>query len=57
MGRQVNLHPVVVILVFLVMGKLSGFIGILLAVPTAAVLVTLIDEFAPKELPTDTTLH
>jgi len=49
MGRQVNLHPVVVILTFLVMGKLLGFIGILLAVPAAAVFVTLIDEFAPKE--------
>jgi predicted PurR-regulated permease PerM len=54
MGKQVNLHPVVVILVFLVMGKLLGLIGILLAVPAAAVLVTLIDEFAPKVLPADT---
>ncbi|MGA7937408.1 MAG: AI-2E family transporter [Kovacikia sp.] len=48
MGKQVDLHPVVVILVFLVMGKLLGLIGIVLAVPTAAVLVTLIDEFVPK---------
>lgn len=45
MGKQVNLHPVLVILTFLVMGKLLGFIGVLLAVPTVAVLVTLIDEF------------
>ncbi|MGA7932022.1 MAG: AI-2E family transporter [Kovacikia sp.] len=49
MGQQVRLHPVVVILTFLVMGKLLGFIGVLLAVPAAAVLVTLIDEFTPKE--------
>lgn len=51
MGQQVNLHPVVVILTFLVMGKLLGFIGILLAVPAAAVFVTFIDEFAPKDAP------
>jgi predicted PurR-regulated permease PerM len=57
MGKQVDLHPVVVILIFLFMGKLSGLIGVLLAVPTAAVLVTLIDEFAPKELPVETTTN
>lgn len=55
MGRQVHLHPVFVILTFLVMGKLLGFIGILLAVPIAAVLVTLIDEFIPKAIPIDKT--
>ena len=47
MGRQVNIHPVMVILTFLVMGKLFGFVGVLLAVPAAAVIVTLIDEFVP----------
>ena len=56
MGKQVDLHPVVIILVFLVMGKLLGLIGIVLAVPTAAVLVTLIDEFVPKVLPIDTAI-
>ncbi len=56
MGRQVHLHPVGIILTFLVMGKLLGFIGILLAVPIAAVLVTLIDEFIPKANPVDTTV-
>lgn len=45
MGQQVNLHPIIVILTFLVMGKLLGFAGVLLAVPTVAVLMTLIDEF------------
>ncbi|SRR5579883_750733 len=55
MGQQVNLHPVVVILTFLVMGKLLGFIGILLAVPAAAVFVTLIDEFAPQATPAEVT--
>ncbi|MBH8574608.1 AI-2E family transporter [Nostocaceae cyanobacterium CENA369] len=49
MGQQVNIHPVMVIVTFLVMGKLFGFIGVLLAVPAAAVIITLIDEFTPKE--------
>jgi predicted PurR-regulated permease PerM len=48
MSQQVNLHPVIVILVFLIMGKLLGFVGILLAVPAAAVFVTLIDEFLTR---------
>lgn len=54
MGQQVHLHPVVVILTFLVMGKLLGLIGILLAVPAAAVLITLVDEFMPKAMPVET---
>lgn len=45
MGREVNLHPVMVIVTFLVMGKLLGLIGVVLAVPIAAILVTLLDEF------------
>jgi predicted PurR-regulated permease PerM len=49
MGRQVNINPVMVIVTFLVMGKLFGFIGVLLAVPAAAVIITLIDEFMPEE--------
>lgn len=49
MGQQVNIHPVMVILTFLVMGRLLGFIGVLLAVPAAAIIVTLIDEFTLKQ--------
>ncbi|MEH1835311.1 MAG: AI-2E family transporter [Nostoc sp.] len=49
MGKQVNIHPVMVIVTFLVMGKLFGFIGLLLAVPAAAVIITLIDEFTLEE--------
>ena len=49
MGQQVNIHPVMVIVTFLIMGKLFGFIGLLLAVPAAAVIITLIDEFTPEE--------
>ncbi|HEY9600012.1 MAG TPA: AI-2E family transporter [Allocoleopsis sp.] len=51
MGKQVHLHPVMIIITFLIMGELLGFIGVLLAVPTAAVIVTLVDEFTPKEPP------
>ncbi|MEH2030940.1 MAG: AI-2E family transporter, partial [Nostoc sp.] len=50
MGQQVNIHPVMVIVTFLVMGKLFGFIGVLLAVPAAAVIITLIDEFTVRSL-------
>ncbi|MEH2069678.1 MAG: AI-2E family transporter [Nostoc sp.] len=53
MGQQVNIHPVMVIVTFLVMGKLFGFIGVLLAVPAAAIIVTLLDEFALKESETE----
>jgi predicted PurR-regulated permease PerM len=49
MGKQVNLHPVMVILTFLVMGKLLGFFGVLLAVPIAAVIVTIIDEVTSEQ--------
>ncbi len=45
MGREVNLHPVMAIITFLVMGKLLGLIEVVLAVPTAAILVTLLDGF------------
>lgn len=51
MAQRVKLQPVTVILAFLVMGELLGLIGILLAVPIAAVLVTLVEEFTPKEPP------
>ena len=53
MAQRVKLHPVMVILAFLTMGKLLGLIGILLAVPVAAVLVTVVDEFTPQESPED----
>jgi len=52
----VNLHAVVIILTFLVLGKLLGLIGLLLAVPAAAVFVTFIDEFAPPETAAETTV-
>jgi predicted PurR-regulated permease PerM len=53
MGQQVNIHPVMVIVTFLIMGKLFGLIGVLLAVPAAAIIVTLIDEFVLNESETE----
>lgn len=46
MGRQVGLHPLLVIVAIYVGGDLFGFIGVLLAVPMAAVLVVLIRALA-----------
>ncbi len=44
MGESVGLHPVVIILAILVFGNLLGFLGVLLAVPLAAVLKVLLGE-------------
>ena len=52
-GQQVNIHPVMVIVTFLILGKLFGLIGVLLAVPAAAIIVTLIDEFVLNESETE----
>lgn len=52
-GRQVDLNPILVIIAFLIMGELFGLVGILVAVPAAAVFVTLVDEFNPKPPPQD----
>jgi predicted PurR-regulated permease PerM len=41
-GDRVGLHPVVIIFALLTGGKLFGFIGVLLAVPTSAVIVVLL---------------
>lgn len=49
MSHEVRLHPVVVIVAFLVFGRLLGFAGLFLAVPAAVVLATLVDEFLPQE--------
>jgi len=49
MGQRVKLSPVAVVVAFLAMGELFGFFGLLLAVPAAAVLATLIDEFIPQD--------
>lgn len=50
MARSVQLHPVMVILAVLAMGDLLGFVGVVLAVPTAAVITVLLDELYVKPL-------
>ena len=50
MARSVQLHPVVVIVAVLAMGDLLGLAGVILAVPTAAVLTVLLDELYVKPL-------
>ena len=45
LGREVRIHPVVLILMFLISGKILGFIGLLLAVPIASILKILTQEF------------
>ena len=44
-GERLGLHPVVIILSLVVFGHLLGFVGILLAVPIAAVLKVFISGF------------
>jgi predicted PurR-regulated permease PerM len=46
MGREVRLHPAMVIVSFLLFGTLLGFVGVLLAVPAAVVVATLTDALA-----------
>lgn len=44
-GNRVNLHPAVVVVAFLVMENLLGFAGILVAVPTAATILAVFEEW------------
>ncbi|MDH5633572.1 MAG: AI-2E family transporter [Gammaproteobacteria bacterium] len=44
-GDQVGLHPVAVIFAIMAGGQLFGFVGVLLALPVAAVLVVFINHF------------
>ena len=44
MGRNLNLHPVIVLLALLIGGKLFGIFGMLIATPVAAVYRVLYDE-------------
>jgi len=46
MGKAVGLSPVIIILVLLIGAKLEGILGILIAVPVAAALSVLIQEWA-----------
>jgi predicted PurR-regulated permease PerM len=47
-GKRVGLHPVLLILCLLIFGYFLGFLGLLIAVPATALLLTLVREW--KEL-------
>ena len=44
MGQAVNLHPVVILAALMAGALLAGIVGVLMAVPTAAVLTAVVDE-------------
>ena len=44
-GDRIGLHPVAVIFAILAGGQLFGFVGVLLALPVASVLVVLLRHF------------
>lgn len=44
-GKELSIHPAIVILSILIFGQLWGFLGLLLAVPIAATLKVFFDEF------------
>ncbi len=46
MGKQVGLHPLVIVTAVYVAGDLFGLIGVLLAVPGAAIFVVILKAFA-----------
>jgi len=53
MGRELDLHPVTIVFFALGMGALFGISGAILAVPLAAVVKVLVDEFVykPNQVP------
>ena len=44
MGQSLALHPLTVITIVLAAGNITGFIGILVAIPTYAVIKTIIQN-------------
>ncbi len=49
-GHRLGLHPLIIILSLLALGKLFGFVGILLAVPIAAVIKVFLTGFVTSYL-------
>jgi predicted PurR-regulated permease PerM len=47
-GDKVGLHPVVIILAILIFGKLLGFLGVLFAVPLAAIMKVMLGELITR---------
>jgi predicted PurR-regulated permease PerM len=50
MGREVNLHPALVIIAFLVFGQLLGLVGAFLAIPAAVLIGVLVEELTEEGL-------
>ncbi len=50
LGREVGLHPVTYLIALFVGGELLGFFGVLLAIPLAAVVKILFEEFVMPEV-------
>ena len=50
LGREVNLHPVLIILAILIFGGIWGFWGLLLAVPIATFIRSILRAWQKKEL-------
>jgi len=49
MKKSLGLNPIAVILAIIIGGKLLGFVGILIAVPIAAAIGVLLEEFVKKQ--------
>ncbi|MGA1041022.1 MAG: AI-2E family transporter [Burkholderiaceae bacterium] len=47
-GERIGLHPLGVILALVVFGSLFGFLGVLLALPLAAILVAVVRQFSRR---------
>lgn len=47
--RSVGLHPVIVIIALLIGAEVGGFLGVLIAVPAAAVFQEVVDEWSTKK--------
>ncbi len=50
LGKTVGLNPVVVVIALLAGAKLGGIIGLILAVPIAAIVVEILDDIARKKV-------
>jgi predicted PurR-regulated permease PerM len=50
LGKTVGLNPVVVVIALLAGAKLGGVVGLVLAVPVAAIIVEIIDDIARKKV-------
>jgi predicted PurR-regulated permease PerM len=53
MKHSINLNPVLLIFVVLVGGKISGILGVLIAIPVAAILTLAYEEYTIRTLKTD----